>query len=345
MSARFIVELVLLLLAALLAYPLYRVARASSRGDRMGIAVAFVLTIAIPWLPQSLEVRAPGGAISQVTVVAPWLHFVLLVALFGTTVLLALSGAKQQRRPLILTGVLWTLCATLIPCVNVTETPQPWQVGASRRHPRGDTYALLTSGMLEHEHSLLGRERAAHWYGAAFTVLGESSAEEPRAWLPVIRPEGEDRALRGQVLFAHDGKVVAFRALHECSMIYDPSTHRFWGKDGIRTASPFVLMGKDTRPSQRDVDRTLRAMDRIAESDAQTHAAWLASLRRGEVSGFPLESVLVRGLAHANPRVRTIARQLLERERELTEAPEPSRNESSLIEQVRGAEATPRPER
>ena len=319
MNVDMIVKLVLLLLVAAAAYPLYRVARTSTLHDRVGIAIALVLTIVIPFVPRSVEVRQPGqDAISRVIVVAPELYLTLLVLLLGATLLLALSGALQQRRTVIVTGVLWTLCAMVMPCVNLRRAPGPWKVEATAQHPNHQTYAFLSSHDLERQRMLLTRLVEEPWYGSVFQVLGNANTDDPRAYLLVVRPESQERVLREQLLLAADGRVVVVRALNEAPMIYNPATQEFRGRETVRSASPFLLLGERTTPSRKDVNRILSAMENSAEHATQ-RSVWLAAVGRGEVSGVPLESELVLGLEHRNPAVRSVARQLLDKYKQLTQ--------------------------
>ena len=142
----------------------------------------------------------------------------------------------------------------------------------------------------------IGRRLTKNLFYEDVAIIGSTNTDEPKAWASVITPADSSHLKNNQLFFSDAGTLVAIRRAQECFLAYDVNQDRFLGHNDIAGLSPFVLIGPDTTPSQRDIDGIISLM--------RSH--------RPPVPGYPLREQIASGLTHPNPKVQEIAQQLLD---------------------------------
>ncbi len=94
------------------------------------------------------------------------------------------------------------------------------------------------------------------------------------------------------------GLLCGFRYLDHCFFAFDLNHQTRYGRNGIKSVSPFVLIGSDTVLHKPDVERIALRMK--------------GHVLTGDDNGIPKAEHIQDGLNHPNPEVRAIAKRLMD---------------------------------
>ena len=219
-------------------------------------------------------------------------------AFVGFAALVATACACLFRRRWAAAGVALIVALLGYPaCLFVAAVLNlgPWTIYASVTGPDHQTYSFLDSSFLQGQTMAIGRLEGDGLLYQRYHIPGTTNGDSPRSWASIIRP-AEAAEQYGQLYCTASGLLVGVRLENQCYLTFDPVSGEFLGHGAVEAISPFVLLGPEGAPHQRDVERI---RDRI---------------RKGEPDrpGYPQEHWVRQALGHPNPEVRRVAKQLLE---------------------------------
>lgn len=275
--------------------------RATRRGKwPAGVGGAALLVfLALAFIRRDYTSHSNGG-ISSITLPARWISVVLLgsatlaaVTCVVCAVVLGLKRRKMACAVLLFTGLVGFSVALI---KNIVSNLAPWTVEATLVVPESQTYAFLDSSFLQGQRMALGRQSHQNLLWTNYDVCGTTNGDDPLSWASVVRPSGAPSDDYGQLYLAPSDVIVGIRTDHKCFFAYDLATERFIGRKDIENLSPFVLISEHTELNQLDIEGILHEL----------------RSRGRDQPGRPRDIQLRAGLTHVNPRVRDIAKRMLQ---------------------------------
>lgn len=182
-------------------------------------------------------------------------------------------------------------------CAGAIFHLAPWQFGPPIQGPDGRTYYVMESSFLQGQTLVLARLERTTSLQRTSRVLVETNGDSPSTWQSIIRPatSDDDGALTAWISPA--GLLCGFRYHDHCFFAFELNAETRYGRNRIRSVSPFVLLGAGTPLHEPDVERIEK---RIREYDPQFRD-----------NGIPTSGQLKDGLDHPNPAVQAAAKRLL----------------------------------
>lgn len=314
-------------------------------------AVLFALLYALSSF--TLSINGPEGNLERIAIIQPWANQASHVAILGVAVITlscalvpALARMLRLKRALAL-----FIGLVLAPGAFLSHTLHnlgPWTLYGERIGPDGTRYLFCDSSFLQGQTMaivVLIYDGPVH---REFKVLAEAHGDWPRSWASVIRPADAIESY-GQLYLTDQQWIVGVRYSNEAYLAYDLNK-KVQVLSPITQLSPFVLLGRNSRPLREDVQATLTTM-RNHEAHAQStldRRHLLASLSAAQassvnrlpastdgstqspledpslapmvqfwLSGYPRPEALQVGVQSKNPHVVRIAHQLLQAHEEI----------------------------
>jgi hypothetical protein len=249
--------------------------------------------------PIEWEHRGPDFAPAELILAAGWvLRTLSWLPWLGLLLLLIAAGVLIKNRktgPGISVLLLGIFGFILCWAVFIMRNLAPWTVYDTIQTPDGAIYSFVDSSFLQGQNMALARKSADLLVYRKEKVIGTNNGDSPRSWACVIRPLEKAQSDYGCLLYSDSGWLLGMRYDDHCYFAYHIPTDRFLGHGDIEGLSPFLLMKADTAPNPVDVSALMARMKKDGPGGP----------------GCPTELVLRDGLTHPNPRVRTLAQQLL----------------------------------
>lgn len=270
----------------------------SLRGSLILYAIAIVVFGSLALIPESwTSTGRPVG--ENITILAPWVtKSILWVSVIMAVILFIMAvlgdGYKRIRFPAtaILLSIIGFPAAFII---HFGLNLGPWTMHGRIQTTSKDIFIFCDSHFLQGQMMALTHLKIESSFFTRLKVFGISFGDPPSSWALIIRPVGAKDEY-GQLYLADDQILVGIRYDNLCCMTYDLKQHLFQGREEIKSLSPFVCLSADSKIHEPDVQRIHEFMRTTAPG----------------LPGFPHRDTLQAGLQHPNPRVREIAKGLLE---------------------------------
>lgn len=247
----------------------------------------------------------PYDRITGVSVLKAPVNRAIWYAGLACVPLLLLTSAKYFRRadkPAFLYCVVTlTIAVPAFPYAllrRVGHSLAPWVVCDTVSGPDGDSYVFLDSSFLQGQMLALGRILPDTLFHTRFEILGWTNGDSPRSFAVLVRPTDNIKIGYGQLYFTDDNRLLGLRYDNECYFAYDFETGRFDGHGDIESLSPFTLVSANSSLYKADVESFL------------TYEYWPPVDSAKEL---PFGVAILNATNHANPEVRAVAQQLIER--------------------------------
>jgi hypothetical protein len=249
-----------------------------------------------------------SGQLQVITIVHPSVsQAIFVLALCCCVVLLAICIFGFARKKFLVPGVACVLALVGFPVScgkSVVDNLAEWTTEDGTRGPDGREYYFLDSSFMQGQTMAIARLKEQTRFTSTMEVLGTTNGDWPRNWASVIRPKGTPVDDYGQLyLSPNKSMLTGIRNEFKCYMAYDWQRDKFLGRsdseiEDIKSISPFVLIGSNTEMNSRDVEEVIEHV--------KSHT------QNSNDNGIPRLQVLENALGDPNPRVRVVARELLE---------------------------------
>jgi len=273
--------------------------------------ISFPVFLSLAFIPHSWSTRNEVSApVQTITIVHPSVsHTILVLALCSFVLLLAIGIFGFKRKKFLGPGVACLLALVVFPAScgkSVVNNLAEWTTEAEIKGPDGRTYYFLDSSFLQGQTMAIARLKERTTFTKRMEVLGTTNGDEPRSWASVIRPAGTRVKDYGQLYLSPDKSIlIGLRNDFKCYMSYDWQKDKFLGNsdeesDDIKGISPFVLIGSNTEMNSSDV------------KEVTDHVKSCAQNKNSHCNGYPKLPVLEKASRDPNPRVRVVAKELME---------------------------------
>jgi hypothetical protein len=257
--------------------------------------VTFIFLANIPMTGDISNVPGIGG----IVLLAPWIaksvFWVSIILAVVLLILAILSFVYETIRFPVIALLLSIAGFPYAAIQNVVSSLASWTLHSRIQTEDKETYIFCNISFLQGQTMAISRLEREGPLFTNLTVLGTNNGDSPRSWASIIRPAGAIDEY-GQLYLTDRQVLVGIRYENRCYLTYDIEQRKFLGHGDIESLSPFVCLNANTKIHEPDVQRIREQMRTTAPG----------------LPGFPHRDTLQAGLQHPNPRVREIAKGLLE---------------------------------
>jgi hypothetical protein len=270
----------------------------SLRGSLILYAFSIVTFVFLANIPMTGDISNIPG-IGGIVLLGPWIAksvFWVSVTLAVVLLILAILAFIYEtiRFPIIalLLAIVGFPYATI---QNVVSSLTSWTLHSRIQTEDKETYVFCNISFLQGQTMAISRLKREGPLFTNLTVLGTNNGDSPRSWASIIRPAGAIDEY-GQLYLTDRQVLVGIRYENRCYLTYDIEQRKFLGHGDIESLSPFICLNADSK---------------IHDPDVQRIREYMRTTDLGQ-PGFPHRDTLQAGLQHPNPRVREIAKGLLD---------------------------------
>ncbi len=283
--------------------------------DRVYISIAVTIYglsslvfLLMAFIPHSWITGHVNAQVRTITIIHPSVsQAIFVLALCCCVVLLAICIFGFAHKKFLVPGVACLLAVVGFPAScgkSVVDNLAQWTTEDEIKGPDGREYYFLDSSFLQGQTMAIARLKERTTFTQTMAVLGTTNGDEPRNWASVIRPKETSVEHYGQLYLTPDKRMlIGIRYEFKCYMAYDWQKDKFLGHsdketEDIKGISPFVLIGSNAEMNSGDVREVI--------DHVKSHT------QNSNDNGYPKLPVLEKALGDPNPRVRVVARELIE---------------------------------